>query len=382
MSQLERPLTIFYGDGTWEILNLNPNRIRGDIRKNYPLGNPMHGFTLAIEKDYFARKQNLETALQIELNTSETRQPPPTNNTPDASLSRTINAVNELISQKNSLLQQELKIIKTSKQHGKLQATYNAMILKDQIDILHLRQNHLHKEKGRREAELSAQQQAAEAARTAAQAQRQAEEQARLAIEEESSLADEYKRNISFLADMNESILKKYGENMGHVAHNLQKDISGKKVRSYRTAMKTFEKVRKNPNVRLSPQDTQAVIDALNALDKATLADNANRLAKAFGLVGEAVQAHSIVENAAIGFKDGNWAPLMLELESIAAGAGASALLATVLMPILTMAVPSTAALIITAILMASASAYLDAKQVDIINKRILNKLNSLKNEN
>lgn len=146
--------------------------------------------------------------------------------------------------------------------------------------------------------------------------------------------------------------------------------------------MKTFEKVRKNPNVRLSPQDTQAVINALNALDKATLADNANRLAKTFGLVGKAVQAHSIVENAAIGFKDGNWAPLMLELESIAAGAGASALLATVLMPILTMAVPSTAALIITAILMASASAYLDAKQVDIINKRILNKLNSLKNEN
>ena len=59
MRQLELPTTVFYGDGTWEIINLNPGSIRGDILKNYPLGNPMHGFTLAIESDYLAQKHEL-----------------------------------------------------------------------------------------------------------------------------------------------------------------------------------------------------------------------------------------------------------------------------------------------------------------------------------
>ncbi|MGU9850022.1 colicin-like pore-forming protein [Pseudomonas koreensis] len=52
MRQLDLPATIFYGDGSWEIINLNSGNIRGDILKNYPLGNPMHGLTLAIESDY------------------------------------------------------------------------------------------------------------------------------------------------------------------------------------------------------------------------------------------------------------------------------------------------------------------------------------------
>ncbi|MBX9409555.1 hypothetical protein K5E40_28265 [Pseudomonas baetica] len=56
MSQLKLPGMIIYGDDSWEIINLNPDKIRGDIRKNYPLGNPMHGFTLALQNDYHARQ--------------------------------------------------------------------------------------------------------------------------------------------------------------------------------------------------------------------------------------------------------------------------------------------------------------------------------------
>ncbi|WP_155953501.1 hypothetical protein [Pseudomonas sp. URIL14HWK12:I6] len=55
MRKLELPTTIIYGDGPWEIINLNPGSIRGDILKNYPLGNPMHGLTLAIESDYLKK---------------------------------------------------------------------------------------------------------------------------------------------------------------------------------------------------------------------------------------------------------------------------------------------------------------------------------------
>lgn len=76
MSQLELPGIITYRDGSWEIINLNPKKIRGDISKNYPLGNPMHGFTLAIQNDFRARKRNLETNLQSELNQIDNTHPP------------------------------------------------------------------------------------------------------------------------------------------------------------------------------------------------------------------------------------------------------------------------------------------------------------------
>lgn len=108
MPQLELPGIITYGDGSWEIINLNPNKIRGDIRKNYPLGNPMHGFTVAIQNDFHARKQNLETNLQSELNQTDNTHPPLANVTPGAWLSRTLNIVNEFLF--NNELQEQLKI--------------------------------------------------------------------------------------------------------------------------------------------------------------------------------------------------------------------------------------------------------------------------------
>lgn len=393
MSQLELPGIITYADGSWEIINLNPNTIRGDIRRNYPLGNPMHGFTLALQNDYNTRKQNLEANLQSELNTKESSYPPLTAITSDSWLSRATNIVNELLFQKNAELQQQLKTVKTAKLYAKLEATYNAMILTDQIASLQSRQTQLYAETNRRQAEALALQQAAEAARrieearrqaqeharlaALAEAQRIAEENARLAAAEEARQIDEHKRAVAFVADANKYILEKYGANLHQVVMDLQKDISGKKIRSYTEAMQTFEKVRTNPNARLSPQDTRAVVDALNALDKATYTDSVNRLAKGFGVTGKIVQVHSVIEKTAIGFQEGNWKPLMLELESIAAGMGAGALLAVIaasFSPALLTTVPG---IVVVGLLIALAAAFLSADNVEKINTLILDQFNS-----
>jgi regulator of protease activity HflC (stomatin/prohibitin superfamily) len=393
MSQLELPGIITYADGSWEIINLNPNTIRGDIRRNYPLGNPMHGFTLALQNDYNTRKQNLEANLQSELNIKESNYPPLTAITPNAWLSRATNIVNELLFQKNTELQQQLKTAKTAKLYAKLEATYNAMILTDQIASLQSRQTQLYAETNRRQTEALALQQATEAARRAEEARRQAEEQmrlaalaeaqriaeenARLAAAEEARQIDEHKRAVAFVADANKYILEKYGANLHQVVMDLQKDISGKKIRSYTEAMQTFDQVRTNPNARLSPQDTRAVVDALNTLDKATYMDNVNRLAKGFGVSGKIVQAHSVIEKTVIGFRDGNWKPLMLELESIAAGAGAGALLAAAaahFFPPLVITVPG---IVAVGLVIALAAAYLSADNVEKINMFILDQVNS-----
>ncbi|MFJ2540319.1 colicin-like pore-forming protein [Pseudomonas sp. NPDC087614] len=379
MSQLELPGMIIYGDGSWEIINLNPDKIRGDIRKNYPLGNPMHGFTLALQNDYHARQQNLEAILQSELSQVDSRHPPIANMTPDAWLSRTLNIVNELLFQKNTELQQQLQTVKIAKQYAKLEATYNAMILNDQIANLQVKQTNLYAQMNRRQAEALAMQQAAEAVRQAQEARKQAHEQARLAAiaeahciaEEKSRIAaeeqtrqiDDYKRAVAYVADANKYILDNYGKNLHQVVMDLQKDISGKKIRSYTEAMQTFEKVRTNPNARL------------NALDKATYMDSVNKLAKGFGLTGKIVQAHSVVTKAVIGFQDGNWKPLMLEFESIAAGIGAGAILAigaAFFFPTLAVSTPG---IVAVGLLIAAVAAYLNAGNVEKINIFILEKL-------
>ncbi|MDX9674309.1 MULTISPECIES: colicin-like pore-forming protein [unclassified Pseudomonas] len=391
MRQLELPATIFYGDGTWEIVNLSPKTIRGDILKNYPLGNPMHGFTLAIESDYLARKHNLEHGLQTELNLIDSRHPPLTNPTPDTWLNKATNIVNELLFQKNAELQQKLRDVQTARQHSKLQATYDAMLLNEQIANLQNRQTKLYAEIARRQAEALAQQQAAEAARQAEEAQRREhvhqaalaeakrlqEEKNRIAAEAEAKRIDDYKRAVAYVADANKYILEKYGANLHQVVMDLQKDVSGKKIRSYNDALQTFEQVRTNPRARLSAQDTRAVVDALNALDKATYADNVNRLAKGFGVTGKIVQAHSVIDKTVVGFREGNWKPLMLELESIAAGMGAGALLAVIAaysFPALAITVPG---IVVVGLLIALAAAYLSADNVEKINTLILDQFNS-----
>ncbi|MBV4476758.1 colicin-like pore-forming protein [Pseudomonas botevensis] len=379
------PGIITYGDGSWEIYPLNPGRLRDDIRKNYPLGNPMHGFTLAIENDYLTRTQNLDQDLQIELNAAESTSPPFTTSSPEAWLNRAINVVNELLFQKNANLQKQLRTAQESKQHAKLQATYDSIISQKQIASLQDRQTRLYAEVARRRAEALALQQAVEA-------QRQAQEQARLtalaeairlddekaaAAAEEARQLDDYKRSVAYVADANKYILEKYGANLHQVVTDLQKDISGKKIRSYSEAMQTFEQVRTNPNARLSPQDTRAVVDALNALDKATYMDNVNRLAKGFGVTGKIVQAHSVIEKTVIGFRDGDWRPLMLELESIAAGMGAGAILAAAaayFFPTLILTIPGIVAI---GLLIALAGAFFSAENVEKINLLILNKFNS-----
>ncbi|MFG6203403.1 colicin-like pore-forming protein [Pseudomonas retamae] len=389
MSQLELPGIITYRDGSWEIINLNPKKIRGDISKNYPLGNPMHGFTLAIQNDFHARKQNLETNLQSELNQIDNTHPPLANVTPDAWLSRTLNIVNELLFKKNKELQQQLKIIKTAKLYAKLEATYNAMILNDQIASLQNRQTKLYAEVDRRQAEAIAVQQAAEAARRIEEARQQAQERARLAAiaeakriaeekdriakeQEEARQIDEHKRAVAFVADANKYIFEKYGANLHQVVMDLQKDIAGKKIRNYNEAMETFEKVRSNPHANLGPRDTRAIVEALNALDKATYMDNVNRLAKGFGVAGKMVQAHSVVDKTITGFKDGNWKPLMLELESIGVGMGAVAALAALVSMLNPGFAASAMGIIAVGLIIALIAALLDAKNVEKINNLIL----------
>lgn len=178
---------------------------------------------------------------------------------------------------------------------------------------------------------------------------------------------------VNFLTATSESILIKYGDQTRNIANQMRQGISGKKIRGFADAMQAFEKVRINPKAKLNAQDTSAVVHALAALDKATLADNVTRLGKAFGIVGKISQAEAIRKAAVVGFETGVWKPLMLEFEAMAAGIGAGALVATAFALTFPTWGATTAGIIAVAVLMAAAASWLDTDTVDNINNSIFN---------
>jgi len=167
----------------------------------------------------------------------------------------------------------------------------------------------------------------------------------------------------------------RYGERVSQAARELQKDISGKQVRSYQDALKTFEKMSSNPGWKLNGKDAAAVVQALRALDKATLGDNMTRLGKAFGVTGGATQAQGLVEAAATGFQTGEWKPFLLEMESAVlgkiAGSAAGAMLGITL-GLLGVTVTGGVALVVGGVLVGLASSYFDPEKVDQINNWVM----------
>jgi len=228
-------------------------------------------------------------------------------------------------------------------------------------------------EHARLAAEAEAQRVAVERARIAAEAEAEA---LRVAAEVAAAQAEEaaYKAAVSFLADTNKHILEKYGANLSKTAQDLQANIAGKKIRNYSEALATFEKVRANPNLKLNAKDTQAVVESLNALDKASFADNVNRLGRAFGVVGNIVQAEAIREKTVIGFKTGDWKPLGLEIEALAVGKLAAFAAGIVFAGFFAMiGAPVIFSVPAVALMMAYATSYFDAKKVDEINGYFMN---------
>ncbi len=193
---------------------------------------------------------------------------------------------------------------------------------------------------------------------------------------ENREIEDKKKQNyidaMNFVSGANERIFQKYGDKVGKVSLEMQASISGSKIRNFDDALKTFEKVRVNPKVNLNAQDTKAVVDALRALDKASFADNISRLGKAFGVVGKISQGNAIREAAITGYETGSWKPMILEVEAMALGIGAGAIVAVFFA--LTTPVWSTTVvgIAVIALLMAAVAAMFNAKTVDDINNTIL----------
>ncbi|MGS0629952.1 MULTISPECIES: colicin-like pore-forming protein [Photorhabdus] len=180
------------------------------------------------------------------------------------------------------------------------------------------------------------------------------------------------KNAVSYMSGVNKTIAEQYGDKVAKIAKEMQGEVKGKKIRNYQQALEVFEKTKNNLNKKVNAKDRAAIKKALETLDKHTLANNLKQMGKAFGIVGYSVQAINVYEKTKLGFETGNWSPLFLELESIAAGYGASALVGVAL-SMSGIAAPS---VLFFALLGATASYYLSADNMGKINNFIVESIN------
>ncbi|HEI9768296.1 TPA: colicin [Morganella morganii] len=180
-----------------------------------------------------------------------------------------------------------------------------------------------------------------------------------------------------------EKISEHLGDKYKSIANEIAGDLrnfQGKKLRSLSDALKTLEKITGNPNMKISQADRNVLANAVRHIDTKTLADNFQRLGKAFGVFGKVLTAEKIREKTAIGFETGNWQPLMLELEAMvisgyAAGIAvsfATSVISSIASVLAIGALPTTLTIIAAITLISYLASLIDDKVVDKINNLLI----------
>ncbi|MCG5372188.1 colicin-like pore-forming protein [Providencia rettgeri] len=185
------------------------------------------------------------------------------------------------------------------------------------------------------------------------------------------------------IADSGEKLSKLLGQEYKNISDRIANDVKnfqGKKIRNLNDALKDLDKVLKNPNFKVSKQDSTAIANAVKHIDAKTLSDNFYRLGKAFKVLDIGLKIEKIREKTVEGFNTGNWNPLMLEVEAmILSGYTASLALSITFSVISTIAtilslgaLPVALASIAAIILISYMSSLIDADLVDKINKTLI----------
>ncbi|CNI11304.1 colicin-like pore-forming protein [Yersinia ruckeri] len=139
---------------------------------------------------------------------------------------------------------------------------------------------------------------------------------------------DAVKDAVKFTADFYQTVTEKYGVQSAKIAQELAEAAKGKQLRSVDEALKAFDNYKDVLNKKFSVKDREAIAKALESIDRDLMAKNLAKFSKAFGLVGKAIDGVDVVKEINNGMETGNWRPLLVKLETLAAGRGAASLVA------------------------------------------------------
>lgn len=174
---------------------------------------------------------------------------------------------------------------------------------------------------------------------------------------------------------------KLLGDKYSTIANEIAEDIKnfqGKKIRSYDDALKSINKITKNPAMVINDADKVAITNAIKSLEADDIAKNIKGISKSFAYANLAVKIENVRQKTIIGFENGDWGPLMLEVESWVVGGlvagGALAILSNFVAPYLALllGIPLTAVTIAGVIIIGILASFIDDKLVDRINNELI----------
>jgi len=165
------------------------------------------------------------------------------------------------------------------------------------------------------EAKRKADEEAAAKAKADAEAKAKADAEAEKAKDEKEALT----KASEIIADMGEKVGEHLGDKYKAVAKEIADDIKnfqGKTLRSYEQTMASLKKILDNPGMKINKGDKDAIVNAWKSFKANDTAKKLANLSKAFTVAGVALKIEKVREKSIEGYETGNWAPLMLEVES------------------------------------------------------------------
>ncbi|MBX9479083.1 hypothetical protein J8Z85_08135 [Yersinia enterocolitica] len=133
---------------------------------------------------------------------------------------------------------------------------------------------------------------------------------------------------VKFTADFYKELTSKYGDNASKIAQELAEAAKGKQIRNVDEALKAFGQYKDVLNKKFSAKDREAMAKALESVDRGLMAKNLAKFSKAFGVTSKVIDGIDIVVEFKKAVRTDIWRPFFVKLETLAAGAGASWLVA------------------------------------------------------
>jgi hypothetical protein len=153
---------------------------------------------------------------------------------------------------------------------------------------------------------------------------RKRQETIRIQEDEEDSL----KNAVKFTANFYKETFERFGENAKAIASDLADASKGKQLRNAQEALDAFNKFGDAVNQKYGVKDRTAIANALESLSKEEMAKNMAKFSKSFFVTGILIDANDLRIELQKAIETEQWRPFFVKIETLLAGAGATALTA------------------------------------------------------
>ncbi|HEN3614719.1 TPA: hypothetical protein U5E40_002347 [Yersinia enterocolitica] len=139
---------------------------------------------------------------------------------------------------------------------------------------------------------------------------------------------DAVKNAVKFTADFYKELTSKYGDNASKIAQELAEAAKGKQIRNVDEALKAFDQYKNVLNKKFSAKDRETIAKALESVDRGLMAKNLAKFSKAFSVVNWTIDGVDLLSELINAIRTNHWRAFLVKLETLAAGAGATWLVA------------------------------------------------------